>query len=309
LTCTCSWTWTVLPDEQISSEKQDWTDKKVSSPLTNQGFAGRRVVAFESRRAEAMEQLIRTHGGVPLVAPSMREVPIEENTDAFDFARELLEGRIDIVIFLTGVGVRFLSSVIETRYPREQWIGALSQTSVIARGPKPVAALRELGVPIRLSVPEPNTWRELLASLDEQRAAIPLQDRAIAIQEYGAPNQELIHELEARGAKVRPVHVYQWALPTDTTPLRTAIQAIAHNELDIALFTTSTQVVHLVRLAAEMGLDAEMRRALSQMMIASIGPTTSETLRQYGLHVDLEPTHPRMGILVKEAAERCKQLS
>ncbi|HEV8132785.1 MAG TPA: uroporphyrinogen-III synthase, partial [Acidobacteriota bacterium] len=117
----------------------------MSSPLTNQGFAGRRVVAFESRRAEAMEQLIRTHGGVPLVAPSMREVPIEENTDAFDFARELLEGRIDIVIFLTGVGVRFLSSVIETRYPREQWIGALSQTSVIARGPKPVAALRELG--------------------------------------------------------------------------------------------------------------------------------------------------------------------
>lgn len=281
----------------------------MSSPLTNQGFAGRRVVAFESRRAEAMEQLIRNHGGVPLVAPSMREVPIDENADAFDFARELLEGRIDIVIFLTGVGVRFLSSVIETRYPRERWIGALSQTTVVARGPKPVAALRELGVPIRLTVPEPNTWRELLLSLDEQRAGIPLQDRTIAIQEYGVPNQELIHELEARRAKVRPVHVYQWALPMDTTPLRTAIKTVADGGIDVALFTTSTQVVHLMRVATEMGLDAEMRRALNQMMIASIGPTTSETLRQYGLHVDLEPTHPRMGILVKEAAERCNQVT
>ena len=132
------------------------TFKVTSSPGERKGFKDLRVVAFESRRAEAMEQLIQNHGGRPLVAPSMREVPIEENNDAFEFARELFEGRIDMVIFLTGVGTRFLTSLIDTRYPREQWVAALSKVTVVARGPKPVAALKELGVPIHVPVPEPN---------------------------------------------------------------------------------------------------------------------------------------------------------
>jgi uroporphyrinogen-III synthase len=272
------------------------------------GFTGLRVAAFESRRAEAMEQLIRNHDGIPLVAPSMREVPMEENKEALEFARELFGGRIDMVIFLTGVGTRFLTSLIETQYPREQWIAALSGVKVVARGPKPATALKELGIPIAVIVPEPNTWRELLAALDQRKESIPLEGCRVAVQEYGAPNKELMEGLETRGAAVRRVPVYQWALPLDTSPLREAIKAVANGSLDVALFTTSVQVVHLMQLAGQMGLEEALRRALAGMVIASIGPTTSEMLREYGLHIDLEPSHPRMGILVQEAAERSREL-
>ncbi len=56
------------------------------------GFAGLRVAAFESRMAEQMIQLIERHGGRPLVAPSMREVPLEENSDVLRFGERLLAG-------------------------------------------------------------------------------------------------------------------------------------------------------------------------------------------------------------------------
>jgi uroporphyrinogen-III synthase len=271
-------------------------------------FSGLRIASFESRQAGPMERLILKHGGVPLVAPSMREVPIEENTDAIQFARELFDGRIDIVIFLTGVGTRALAAAIETEFKREQLVEALSGVVTVARGPKPVAALRELGVPVSVTVPEPNTWRELVATLDKLKASIPLDGRSVAVQEYGVQNSELVHALQDRGANVRRVPVYRWALPTDTGPLRSAIEAIVAGKIDVALFTTSVQVIHLMQLAREMELEPALRESLQRMFVASIGPTTTETLKEYLLPSDLEPSHPKMAILVKEAAEHAQEI-
>src|SRR5260370_38199422 len=131
-----------------------------------QAFGVLRVVAFERRQSGPMERLISNNGGKPFVAPSMREAPLSENHEALEFAQELFGGRIDLVIFLTGVGARTLTSIIETKYARSEWVAALSGVTVAARGPKPVAALSELGITPQLKAPEPNTWRELLATLD-----------------------------------------------------------------------------------------------------------------------------------------------
>jgi uroporphyrinogen-III synthase len=103
---------------------------------------------------------------------------------------------------------------------------------------------------------------------------------------------------------VTRVPVYQWALPEDTAPLRAAVQAIARGEIDMALFTTSIQVVHLLRIAQEMNLEQELRRGFARVVVGSIGPITSEELREQGLPVDFEPAHPKMGFLVNEAARR-----
>ena len=134
------------------------------------GFNGLRVLALESRRGAEMAKLIASNGGQAMVAPSMREIPLESNTAALAFARTLSEGGFDTVIFLTGVGTRALARVVETVYPLEQFVAALRKIAVIARGPKPVAVLREWGVPIALTAPEPNTWREILRALDENTA-------------------------------------------------------------------------------------------------------------------------------------------
>jgi uroporphyrinogen-III synthase len=214
----------------------------------------------------------------------------------------LLAGQIDIVLFLTGVGTRLLARELETRLSREQLVAALSQTAVVARGPKPVAALRELGVPVNLRVPEPNTWREVLATLDAERAAFPLTGRTVAVQEYGIVNPHLYDGLRERGARVIRVPIYRWALPEDVEPLRLAVRDIVAGQHDVALFTTGTQVWHLFQIAAAINLEDPLRHGLQRMIVASIGPTCSESLDAFQVPADLEPEHPRMGQLVKAAA-------
>lgn len=276
--------------------------------MAAENFAGLRVLALESRRGEELARLIETYGGQPVVAPAMREVPLESNQEALEFVRVLLRDEFDMVIFLTGVGTRALTGLAESICPREEYAAALQRVRVVARGPKPIAALRELGVTPNVAVPEPNTWRELLHTLDAETSSRPIRGLRIAVQEYGAPSEELLAGLEERGARITRVPVYRWALPEDIAPLQAAVRALAQEEIDVVLFTTSIQVSHLLRIASEMSRAEPLRTGLRRCAIASIGPTTSEELRSNGLAVDLEPSHPKMGFLVKEAAERSAEI-
>lgn len=269
------------------------------------GFNGLRVLAFESRRAKEIEKLIAYNGGIPQVAPSMREVPLSESEEALRFAEGLFEGRFDVVILLTGVGTRTLADIVATRHPRERFIEALGRATIVARGPKPVAALREMGLKPHVIVPEPNTWRDILATIDSE---LPLENKSVAVQEYGVSNPDLLEGLRRRGATVTPVPVYRWALPEDTTPLQNAICSIVEGDVDISLFTSSQQVNHLIQVASREGLEEKMREGFKRIVIGSIGPTTTETLRENGLSADYEPNSPKMGNLVREMARRGEAL-
>jgi uroporphyrinogen-III synthase len=265
------------------------------------GFGGRTVLSFESRRSAEIATLIENSGGRAMVAPATREVPAASGADVSHFANALLEGKLDLVIFLTGVGTRALTRAIEPFCSRDQFVASLSKVPVLARGPKPVAALKELSVPIRWNVPEPNTWREILQVLDSNN--LPLRGQRVAVQEYGVPSRDLLQGLNERGAEVLAVHVYDWALPEDTAPLRNAIEALIAAKVDVVLFTAAIQVHHLLQVAEEMNCKDALVSALRKIRVASIGPVTSEALGEYGIPVSLEPTHPKMGFLVREAAE------
>lgn len=253
-----------------------------------------------------MAALVSTFGGKPVSAPALREVPLEANPEALAFADGLRQGAFDIVILLTGVGTRALLEVVDARNSRDEFVAALARTKVVPRGPKPLAVLRELRVTPWITVPEPNTWQELLSAVDA--TGEPLRGRRVAVQEYGVSNQALIDALEARGAQVTRVPVYRWALPEDVEPLRNAARGIADGTLDVVLFTTSVQIIHLTEVADTMGLADAMRHGLRRIVVASIGPTSTEALRNHGVAVDLEASHPKMGFLVREAAERSPEL-
>ena len=129
-------------------------------------FTGLRVLALESRRAAEMAELIRKQGGEPFVAPSLREVPVDENAETFRFAERCFAGEFDMMVLLTGVGTRQLTRLLATRYAETAFPDALRRVTVVARGPKPVAALREMGITPAIVAPEPNTWRELIAATE-----------------------------------------------------------------------------------------------------------------------------------------------
>ena len=266
-----------------------------------QGFAGLRVAAFESRMATEMARLIERYGGVPLVAPSMREIPLQDNTEALRFGERLLAGQFDVVVLLTGVGTRTLVAALGTQYALETIKAALTRVSLVARGPKPIAALKELGLTAEIAVPEPNTWRDILQVLDTRK---PVAGLRIAVQEYGVSNAELLEGLRDRGALISRVPVYRWALPDDTAPLRQVLEQILSGGVDVVLVTNAVQVDHVMLLLEPNQQTDRFRQATRRMVVASIGEIASERLRSYDLPVDLEPSHPKMGILVKEASEK-----
>src|SRR6185437_3288033 len=159
-------------------------------------FDGARILSLESRRAEEMETLVRKQGGVPFIAPSMREVELAEHEEAFEFGRRLLAGEFDGLLLLTGVGTRLLWKTLLTRFAESDLKGALAQVTIIVRGQKPSAAAREIGFAPQVQVPEPNTWRETLEAMRGR------QERRIAVQEYGKSNAALIDGLRDQGREV-----------------------------------------------------------------------------------------------------------
>lgn len=262
-------------------------------------FQNLRVLALESRRAAEAAALIQTFGGQAIVAPALREVPLESCPAVLDFGAALLLGEIDVAVFLTGVGVRALIdrlSLLHSDIP-----AVLARVKVAARGPKPASVLRELKIPVWVVAPEPATWRELLAAI-EARASEPIAGARIAIQEYGVPNEKLVQALEARGASILRVPIYRWALPDDLRPLQRAVADIAAGRVDVVLITSGVQIDHLWQVAEAMDCEAALRRGFESVFVASIGPAASEAIVRRGLTVHLQASRSRLGYLVREAA-------
>jgi uroporphyrinogen-III synthase len=269
-------------------------------------FEGLRVVAFESRRADDMTRLLERFGATALVSPSMRELPLEERGAVVDYVQKLAAGDFDLVILMTGVGLRQLASAVEHVMPLDDLKAAYDRATTLARGPKPVSVLREWGLKPNYTVPEPNTWRELLETIDS--AGIEIRGKRVALQEYGRTNEQLVAGLKERGAEVETIRIYRWALPEDLGPMEENIRRLAEGQADVVMFTSSPQVLHVDEVAERMGLVDALHQGLQSVVVASIGPTCSDTLREQGWPVDMEPEHPKMGHLVSEGSERAAAL-
>ncbi|HLK12749.1 MAG TPA: uroporphyrinogen-III synthase [Candidatus Binatia bacterium] len=257
-------------------------------------LAGLRVVVFEARRATEVRRMLAHHGAEVVSVPALREVPLESPEAAHELARRLERGQVGCVVLLTGVGTRALAAACPELPAR------LAGVPLVARGPKPLAALRELGVAGAHPVPSPHTWRETLGVVDGLGLA---RGALVAVQEYGIAPARLLAGLEERGLGVLRVPVYRWAPPADPGPLAAAAALLARGAAQIAVFTSAAQVEHLARAAANPGA---LRAGMLRTLIASIGPVTSEALEAHGLRPDLEASPPKLGALVALLAERAR---
>ena len=265
-------------------------------------FNGLRVAAFESRRAAEMHRMIEKLGGEASVSPSMRELPLDKNPRAIEFANRCLTGQVDVLIVMTGVGFNHLLAAVERKVPRDRFLDSLRDIVTVARGPKPVAAMKDVDITPTHRVPAPNTWRDVLTTID---AELAIAQSRIVVQEYGVTNPSLVAGLEARGAEVTNLTVYKWALPEDVGPLVENVKRVAAGDADVVLFTSAHQVRNMLKVASDEDLEDALREGIRKTVVASIGPTTSECLRENRLPVDFEPSQGKMGQLVAESAEAC----
>lgn len=261
-------------------------------------FEGLRVLSLESRRAREMEMLIAREGGVPFVAPSVKERAVDDDQAAVRFVEQLERDEFQMVICMTSVGLVLLRDTVAKQMPLERLSAALRRVTIVSRGPKPVSVLKALEVPIHVLVPEPNTWKEIVEIVAGR------SERRIAVQEYGRPNTEMNLALEELGAAVTPVALYRWELPDDLEPLREAVRRLAARDCDVVLFTSSIQLDHLLEIARTLALEAEVRRTLAEVVIiASIGPVMTSALTAQGYAPHVIPKHPKMWALVKAASD------
>jgi len=265
-----------------------------------------KVCSFETRSAEAMRALIERHGGQATVVPTVRESPATDAADVAAFGRELMSGRFDVVLFLTGVGAQLLLEQLAGRYSRGELAAALNRCTVAVRGPKPAAVLRHWHVSVGVRAQPPHTWHELVDALHRSAG---LGGKRVAVQEYGRVNHALHEALRQHGvADVRSVVLYRWSLPEDLEPLRSAVRATIDGQFDVLAFTTAVQLDHVLAVAEQMGLRREWLAAAARCVIASIGPSTSEAIRDAGLPVDIEPQHSKLGHLVNAIFDQARCL-
>lgn len=262
-------------------------------------LGGKTIAITEARRASELASLVTKLGGVPYSAPAVREVPRRDQRPALDVLDRVCRREVSGIILLTGVGTRAFLGLAAEAGKREALLLALEGMFVAARGPKPVAVLREAGVRIDLVPAEPTSEGLLKALPDHQ-----LRGRVVAVQLYGEENPFLVEGLRARGATVIEIPLYEWALPEDQEPLVRLVRDLIAGRIDVVAFTSSPQIKHLFAVAERLGLHEPLVAALrDRVTVAVIGPVARAALAEHGIVPRIEPGKGTMGALVHAIAE------
>ena len=252
------------------------------------------VAILESRLGRQFAELVAKHGGKPLHATALAEVPDVDREAIAALVPQLEKHPPRAAIFQTGVGTRALFEATDSLNLTQRLLAVLANATVAVRGPKPTGALRSRGVRIDLSAAEPYTTAEVLAALGQT----DLRGAAVVVQRYGVTNRELEEALKARGARVTEIPTYRWSLPEDTGPLVGLMDALERGGVDAVAVTNAAQIYNLFELAGKLGRADALRSGLNATLIASIGPVSSEALRKFGVGIGLEASPPKLGPLM-----------
>jgi uroporphyrinogen-III synthase len=229
-----------------------------------------------------------------MLAPALAEVPDLDHTRIARLLGELESHPPKAAIFQTGVGTQALFTATDSLGMTPKLLGLLASCVVVARGPKPTAALRSREVRIDRSAKEPYTTVEVLESLED----LSFRGECVVVQRYGETNVELGKALQAKGAEVVEIPTYRWALPENTGPLVGLIGALERAEVDATVFTSASQAHNLFALAQKLGRQGPLAANLNRTLVASIGPVCSTALREHGVKITLEAKPPKLGPLV-----------
>lgn len=262
-------------------------------------LGGRRIALTEARRATELARLVEKLGGVPYSAPAVREVARRDLGPAHAAIDRIIDGDVDVVVFLTGVGTTALFDLAATRGLREPLLRALAGTVVAARGPKPSTVLRAAGVRLDVTPGDP-TSDAVLAAL----VARGLRGRTVAVQLYGDEATVLTDGLTAHGANVLEIPLYEWALPEDIAPLERLVADVCAGRVDVVAFTSSPQIRHVFTVAERLGRSVELAHALDHVVTtAVVGPLCAASLAERGVKAAIHAPKGTMGALVHSIAE------
>jgi uroporphyrinogen-III synthase len=257
---------------------------------------GRTVALAEGRQLEELAQMLEAEGATTLRCPMVSILDAPDAAPVLAWLRELIAGRFGYVVLLTGEGLRRLLGFAEREGLRPSAISALTQTRTVTRGPKPVRALKEIGLSPTKVAASPTTEGVITALKQEA-----LQGQTVGVQLYAESNKPLVDFLESAGAQVRTVLPYVYAPAADAARVVDLIERLARGGVDVLLFTSSPQVDRLYEVADEQNLQPLLQQGLAKTRVAAVGPVVAENLHQRKARVDI---CPEQGFVMKNVVQQ-----
>ena len=262
-------------------------------------LANRTIALAEGRQLEELAKLLEQAGATALRCPMISILDAPDPTPVVQWLRELIAGRFDYTILMTGEGIRRLLGFAEREGLREQVIAGLANTKTITRGPKPVRALKEIGLNASIVAQQPTT-EGVMAVLSRE----PLEGRTVGVQNYSESNPALHDFLRNAGANVHNVLPYVYAPAADGARVLDLIEQMALGNVDAIIFTSSPQVDRLYEVAEQSHLQDRLNEGLQRTKVAAVGPVVADNLKNRGANVDI---CPEQGFQMKNLVQHVKR--
>jgi uroporphyrinogen-III synthase len=260
---------------------------------------GKVIALAEGRQLEDLVRLLEAEGAVPLRCPMLGILDAPDAEPVVAWLRDLIGGRIDLLVLMTGEAVRRLRGFAERAGLRDEYVAALGRTPTLTRGPKPGRALKELGLAPTRVAPQPTTEGVIAALQSEQ-----LTGRTVGMTLYAEPNPLLEGFITKAGATARPVLSYVYAPAADDERVLDLVDRLASGAVAATVFTSAPQIDRLFEVAGKHGVEATLRQGLARTCIAAVGPVVAERLRERGLTATV---CPEQGFQMKNLVQHLKR--
>lgn len=248
---------------------------------------GYRILILETREEAQFSRLLQEQGADVLQCPmfTIHDAPDPAPVEAW--IRLFIDRPFDDLVLMTGEGLRRMMKVAKRIGVDQDFIAAIAKSKRYARGPKPVRALREIGLEANLQTETP-TSEGVAAMLAQQ----DLKGHRVGLQLYpDKDHSKLIGAITSYGATVETVLPYIYDAQAADTNIVEAIGEMAERRVDAIALTSSGQVRRLIDVARAHGCEDRLRTGLAQTPVASVGPVVSDELKAYGLHTDIYPAN------------------
>lgn len=253
--------------------------------MTQSPLQATRIVVPESRELDLFTTMLERLGARVVRCPLVVVRDVEDTTDLNAWIVRLSQGQHDTVVFYTGEGVTRIWAASDRLGLKSAVFDALAKTRKIARGPKPIAALRKLGLGVDAVADQPTT-EGVLALLSETS----LEGQRVGVQLYPEADGPAIGAaVERLGAAFDPVLPYQYVSDEADDRVALVIQEMAAGRVDLIAFTSTPQVRRLTEVAQRLGLTAELARAFERTKIAAVGPLTADAIAKAGGQTAIQP--------------------
>jgi uroporphyrinogen-III synthase len=259
----------------------------------------RTIALAEGRQLEDLARMLEKEGAAVLRCPLLSILDAPDPAPVLAWLRDLIEDRFSHIIVLTGEGLRRLLGFAARDGIRDAVISALGRMRTITRGPKPVGALREIGLSPSLVAQAPTTDGVIAALRSE-----PLQGRTVGVQLYSASNPPLQQFLQEAGASVSTVRPYVYAPDADTERVVDLIEQLSRGKVDVLVFTSSPQVDRLFEVAEKRGASETLVEGLRRTQVAAVGPVLCGHLAARGVRIDI---CPEQGFVMKNLVQLIKR--